>query len=515
MLSKRSRVLLSSGLAPLVLTVTAGSTLAQTPPGARPPAPPAPAAPATAPAPAPTLPGGASPAPAAPEPPKSRIQTELETRLHAMRSGKGLTADEVARRSVKNSAALEAKRHAVAGVEEAVSQTKGAFWPQLKLSASYMRLSPAAITFDVGVPGVPAFTNELPENSYSLDAALSVPLSDYVLRLSHAIAATSHAREAAALDRQATYASVSRDARVAYYQWIRAQAQELIARQSLEQAKGHHGDAQNAFQVGLVSKADVLRTQAAVRNAELFVERARNLAEMSRIGLQVSMGDSSGQRYEIGEDIFAHHPELDSLPQPEAALKEALSRRVELRGLVAAEKGAREEAANARVNGYPRLDGQASFTYANPNPRAFPPEEKFKESWQAGVVLSWIPTNMIGANASAGIADARAAELSAQRRGLHDALRLEIEQALTSAAEARHAIDASHQTLAAVEESYRVRRELFRAGRATLVEVTDAETELTNTRLHLADAYVQARIALTQLHHALGRDTEPARQASR
>jgi outer membrane protein TolC len=512
MLSKRSRVLLCSGLAPLALTVTTGSTLAQTSPAARPAAPPAPAAPAAAPPPAPAPSSGASPAPAAPDLPKSRMQTELETRLHAMRSGKGLTADEVARRSVKNSAALEAKRHAVAGVEEAVSQTKGAFWPQLKLSASYMRLSPAEIEF---VTAAGPAVIELPENSYSLDAALTVPLSDYVLRLSHAIAATSHAREAAELDRQATYASVSRDARVAYYQWIRAQANELIARQSLEQATGHHGDAQNAFQVGLVSKADVLRTQAAVRNAELFLERARNAAEMGRIGLQVSMGDTTRQRYEIGEDIFAHHPELDSLPQPEAALKEALSRRVELRGLVAAEKGAREEAANARVNGYPRLDGQASFTYANPNPRAFPPAEKFNESWQAGVVLSWIPTNMIGANASAGIADARAAELAAQRRGLHDALRLEIEQALTSAAEARHAIDASHQTLAAVDESYRVRRELFRAGRATLVEVTDAETELTNTRLHLADAYVQARIALTQLHHALGRDTEPARPASR
>jgi outer membrane protein len=64
----------------------------------------------------------------------------------------------------------------------------------------------------------------------------------------------------------------------------------------------------------------------------------------------------------------------------------------------------------------------------------------------------------------------------------------------------------THHGLAAAEESYRVRRELYRAGRAPLVEVTDAETELTNARLQMADSHIQARIALVQLRHALGRD---------
>jgi DNA-binding response OmpR family regulator len=39
-----------------------------------------------------------------------------------------------------------------------------------------------------------------------------------------------------------------------------------------------------------------------------------------------------------------------------------------------------------------------------------------------------------------------------------------------------------------------------------LAELTDAEGALTNARLQMADAHVAARIALTQLRHALGRD---------
>ena len=66
----------------------------------------------------------------------------------------------------------------------------------------------------------------------------------------------------------------------------------------------------------------------------------------------------------------------------------------------------------------------------------------------------------------------------------------------------------SQQALAAADEGYRVRRELFRSGRATLVEVTDSETELTRARLELVNAHVDLRIAQVELAHALGRDAK-------
>jgi outer membrane protein len=514
MFSKRSRALLCGGLAPLALTIT-GASLAQTaPPLPRPAAPPP--AGATAPAaPAATTPAPVA-APAAGELPKSRTQTELEARLHAMRSGKGLTADEVARRSVANSPAIEAKQHAIEGVEGQLGETKYAFWPKVRLSASYTRLShvePDLGGIDPAMLGPLASLANIPQNSTSFDGQIIVPLSDYLLRLSHAIAGSTRARESAVFDRSATYASVDRDARVGYYQWIRAQAQELIATQSLEQATGHKKDAENAFQAGLLSKADVLRTQAAVKNAELFVERTRNHTELARLALEVSMSDAPGQKYEVGEDIFAPSPELDSLPTSAAALREATQRRMELKSLMTSEQAFREQAALERVGDYPRLDGQAGVTYANPHPRYFPAKEEFNFGWQAGVTLSWVPTDIGASESKRDVANAKAAELAAQRRSLLNGLRMEIEQALKAAEEARYTIEVSAHTLTAVDESYRVRRELFRAGRATLVEVTDSETELTNTRLQLADAYVQARIALTQLRHALGRDAEPVRAA--
>jgi outer membrane protein TolC len=480
---------------------------------------PAPApAPVRAPAPPVAAPPATTAAPAAPDAgftpvadlPESRTTGELKKRFDALRSGKGLTPDEAARRTVKNSAALEAKQHALENVDAQASQTMWAFSPKVKLGASYTRLSPVSLSI---IPGAPPFV--LPENAYSFDASVSVPLSDYVLRLSHAQSGADRAREAAVFDRGATYASIDRDARVYYYGWIRAQAQEIIGAQNLEQANGHLKDAQNAFQAGLVSKAEVLSAQVAQKNAELLLERAKNNTELARLTLEVYMGDAPGQKYEIGEDVFAPNPALDALPESAAAVREAERQRMEFKSLIAAEKAQRERAALERVADYPRLDGVAGLTYANPNQRYFIPDDRFHTSWQAGIALTWTPTDIGGAEAARDAALANAAQTAAQKRMVHDGLRLEVDQALKSAREARFTIDVAGDALAASEESSRVRRELFRAGRATSVELTDAETELTRTRLQLADAHVNARIALVQLNHALGRDTEPVRAGAR
>jgi len=532
MSSKKSSSLAVSRLA-LALAFVSRGALAQTAPAApRAPAPPA-TTPATTAAPAtavaPTTPPAPGATPAAADLPESRTTGELKKRFDALRSGKGLTPDEAARRTLKNSAALEAKQRALEGVDAQASQTLWAYSPRLKVGASYTRLSPVdssinlgprptdavgQAVYDVLTQGFSSLT-QIPVNSTVFDANLSVPLSDYVLRLSHAQAGADRARDAAVFDRGATYASVDRDARVLYYGWVQAQAQEIIAAQNLEQTNGHLKDAQNGFQAGLIAKAEVLSAQVAEKNAELLVERSKNNTEYARLSLEVYMGDSAGQKYEIGEDVFAPNPALQSLPEAAAAVREAERQRMEFKSLIAAEKAYRESAALNRVADYPRLDGVAGLTYANPNQRYFPLKQEFNMSWQAGVALSWTPTDIGGAEAGRNAALAKAAELAAQKRQVHDGLRLEVDQALKSAREARFTIDVAGEALAASEESYRVRRELFRAGRATSVELTDAETELTRTRLQLADAHVNARIALVQLNHALGRDTEPVRAATR
>jgi outer membrane protein len=71
---------------------------------------------------------------------------------------------------------------------------------------------------------------------------------------------------------------------------------------------------------------------------------------------------------------------------------------------------------------------------------------------------------------------------------------------------AQQSLATTAQGLSAAEESYRVRKELLAAERATIVELVDAETELTRARIAAIDARIDLRIALARLRHAAGLD---------
>lgn len=514
MVSKGVRVVRGGSLLPVAaLLLLARGAAAQAQPAKAPVAPVAPAAPNARPsAPASPAPAGAAAgsAVAAPVPDagvsaeqKAQAVQQLKDRLHVAGPGQGLTSDQAAQRAMQTNATVEAKKKALEEGQMGIDAANAGYWPQLKLSASYTRLSP--VTLSIG--GFGAFS--LPTDSISFDAAIQVPISDMVFKVSHGVATASRQRDSAAYDRNATLASVARDARVAYYTWIRQQTQVVIQQQAVEQAQGHQRDTQNSFTAGLASKADVLRTQSDVANAMLQLETARNNTAIAAAQLDVAMGLAPGQEpHLIGEEVFVEAPELASLPSSEAGLREAVAKRAELKTLDASAAASRELAKSTRVGNYPRLDAQAAANYSKPNQRYFV-DTKFHETWQAGVVLSWTPTAIAVNDATAGQAEAKAAELTAQRRAAVDGIKVEIEQALRSAQTARYSIGVATTQLTSAEEGYRVRTELFRAGRGTLVELTDAESTLTNARATLADSYIQARIALVQLNHALGRDAAP------
>jgi outer membrane protein TolC len=498
----------------LALLLGATSSFAQAP--AAPPA-----------APKPTLaPPPAAPGATGPDAPVGKVTQELQAKLESMMTGNGLTANQVAERAVKSSAQIEAKRRSIESAQAQVDQASASFYPALNLGASYTRLSniqpPNLGTLATPDPrlGTPApFQPVDPNtliavplsfpiilNSYVLQARLNVPLSDYVLRTSRAISGANRVKNASEIDARATRLSVARDAKVAYYQWIRMQGFAFVGAQSVEQANGHLTDSKNAFQAGLISKADVLRAESGVKSAELFYEKANSNVQLATQRLRVLMKDPANKQYDVGENILAPVPPLPGTASEEGAYHEAAQQRLELKMLAENEAAIRDQAALTSAGNYPRLDATGGAEYSNPNPRYFPQENKFHGTWSAGVALTWTPTAIFGTQAATHALDAKAAELVAQRQALLDGLELEVAQALSAERDAQFAVTVTQQALASADEGYRVRRELFRSGKATLVEVTDSETELTRARLELVNAHVDLRIAQVELAHVLGRD---------
>src|SRR5262249_31718143 len=160
-------------------------------------------------------------------------------------------------------------------------------------------------------------------------ARLSIPLSDYVLRLSDASGATRASRESARLQVVAEKLKVAADARTLYYNWLRARAEAVIARNTVASTRARLTDAQAQFTVGQSSKADLMRIQALVANSEVLLDAAESNLNLTTGQLAIVMLDWH-PNYRVGEGI----PDPASIRDADAPLEklvaEGHARRVEV-----------------------------------------------------------------------------------------------------------------------------------------------------------------------------------------
>jgi outer membrane protein TolC len=446
----------------------------------------------------------AQPTPAAPAPGAATDDmAAFEKDVDALFAQGGLTADQAAARAAK---ASPSARRKVAELEAAIAQTKAAELarvPRISASAGYTRLSKVSIDF--GIAGFPAL--ELPVNSYATQGQLVVPLSDYLLRFPKVVDAANAATEVAKTSKRSAEVNAGQEARLAYYEWIRAQLQVLVAQRQLAQVQAVLGQVRALAEVQRLSKADLMRVESQEAEAEQVLAQLENLDALREEQLRILIGAGSNEKLTAGEDVRVQITNASAGGDLEQAVATARKTRLEFRAIDEGISAKEKQRSAEKADRYPKLSAFAIADYANPNPRIFPQEDKWDFTWQAGVQLTWTINDTLDAAATEDRLRAETDELRADRENLERGTRIEILAAQQAVLLAQQNLTTTQKGLAAAEEGYRVRRELLNAERATAVELVDAETDLTRARIAALNARVDLRVALTQLAHALGQDT--------
>ena len=437
--------------------------------------------------------------------------TDYDRQLAALFAPGGLTADAAAQRARSVSPDVKRKAADRAGALSQRETVDLAYVPRLSAKARYTRLSnidqePLTLPGPRGMPISIQFPDPL-LNSYSLGADLSVPVSDYLLRFPQLKAAASAGEKVAAFAEQASELGAANDARIYYYEWVRARLQVVVAEQTVAQVDRTLQQVSALADVQRASRADLLRITALKAQAELGLSQAREVAALREDQLRIAIGARADEALTIGEDVRNDLavPQLDGAP---ALADAAMTRRYEARAIDSAIEATRSQRKAAGAGKLPRLDAFAQAGYDNPSQRVFPQEDKFTFTWAAGAQLSWSFNDFLGAAPQQDSSDAQARGLRADRERLAYGVRLEVLAASQQVALAQEALTTTAQGLTAAEEGYRVRKELFAAERATTVELIDAESELTRARIAAIDARINLRVALAKLAHAAGLDVK-------
>lgn len=449
----------------------------------------------------------------------------------------GLTADQAAARAIATSPDIAARRAEIDVSLASQDRTLSRYVPRVTLSAraTYTNAidfnfgggalsvgalnagglvvgncpdgSGANCVLDSGGDQVAAFEQQpfnIPRSNFSLIADASVPLSDYLLALPAALRASRADLRAAELRRDGTSDDVGLQARVAFYEWLRARAQLAVAKETLASALQRLQDAKIGLANGTLARPDVLQFESLEASSRVAVVNARSAVDLRRINLATLMG-TSDTHFAVGEDIRA--PMADGEPMSlEELVQHARAHRPEILALGESARSAEEGAKGAASALYPRLDGIANITDANPNQQFFPPERAWNTSWYIGLNLSWGVDRFFEARAQKKELEANARRLEAQRAGLVRAVTLEVSSAWQEWRRAANAAVLGQKDLEAAEAAYSQRVALYQEGEATTSEVLDAEVQRFNATLRVIDARIDARIARARLARAAATD---------
>ena len=408
-----------------------------------------------------------------------------------------LTIDDAVTEALRVNDQLHAARFRAEGAEDTARSARGRLLPALSMSDTWQHwdgpfvisLAPPGTTS----PGVVA--RNVNTNVYTLAAQQPILGLLHHERDLHSAAAFADASRADEADARA---QLSEQVRTTYLRLFEALAGVAIAEASIEQLQKQVQDAQARYNAGTITKADLLRLQTAVANAQQQKIQAATQAQTARQALLTFLARNP----EDPSIEFVEPADLErqASVRPSESVDDQINRALKNRPEV---QRAQKQAEAARANGQARLfellpevDVQAA--YSNVRGQIFQPEN----SSFIGIVSSWPfftwGTRWYAAQSAQRQADAASSLLQDQRKQV--AYDVASKAALLEAGFV--AVQVAETAIASAEEAYRVTSAQVSAGTATTTDLLDAQSALTTAKANLARAQYERSIARVQLDRA-------------
>ncbi len=289
----------------------------------------------------------------------------------------------------------------------------------------------------------------------------------------------------------------------AYYNLLRAQGQEDVAQAAVDVAAAQLKDADSRFQVGAAPRFDVTSAEVNVANLNQQLITAKNQVEINRTNFNRTLGIDTNSPTEIVRSDIAVSNIKNDIPK---AVETAYEQRPEVKqreiGILLNQKDVKVQ----RADLYPSFTISGNVNY-NVTPSGF---TTVNTTWMAVADVN-IPIW------NGGITTARIAEAKADVSNATDLLeetKLNVSQEVRTAAlnlqEAIDRVSTTAESVSLAQESLRLARVRYNAGISILVEVTNAESALTQAQFNLINAQYDYAIALADLRRATS--TQPETQ---
>ena len=340
---------------------------------------------------------------------------------------------------------------------------------------------------------IPAYST----NSYSYDVTARSTLLDWGAwrRISASGARVAGAEAGEESAREEVAYAVKRQ----YYEYLRAIKLAEVARdaEGLSQKQLERTDA--LFELGSVTRGDVLSARVTVAQDELTRISAENRVEVEQARLAREMGIPVSTPIEIVQEMGPAKASFD-----ETASDRALALRGDVRQQRYELEGARASLSAARGGYYPSLGMSWNYRWNDNQSPEFFDSFRYNTGWS--VFLSLDVPIWDGFATRGSVTQSKAAVRSQERllRDVELQAALEIEEARLAIDQAMKQVGSATEGVALAEENHRLRQQMYEVGAATLLEVQAAQVDLTRARVSLIEALASLRQAEAQYERVTG-----------
>ncbi|QSQ25561.1 TolC family protein [Pyxidicoccus parkwayensis] len=401
-----------------------------------------------------------------------------------------VTLEEAITRALKTNPQVAQAAGTVTNSEAAERSAFGAYLPSLSANASGSLASSERLDPETGA--VSSGSNDT--YSAGLSASWDVFTGGERGANQRQTKAQSSAAEAQLTAQRAT---AILDVERSFYEVLRAQGLEEVARSRIERAKQNAEAAERRLSVGSATRSDVLRSRLDLTTAR----ESLLTAQTQRTSASLALGRL------IGEDGPVDAKPLDNLePKPLALTEEALVNEIVARApsVLSAEANLRasEAGVGAAKSAYlPRVGLSAGYNWFNDDP-AF---TGGRTSWSVRLGLSYPifdgflrEERVVRARTAASVSQTQLADT---RRSVSAG----VGQSLSQLHLTEERITFAKQSVEVAEEDVKVQTERYRLGATTILELLTSQESLVQAQTDLVAARFDYQIARAELEALAGR----------
>ena len=422
-----------------------------------------------------------------------------------------MTADEAVRIALqKNTNIVQAEASVLSarsGLWSAYSRVLPSVGLDASRNGSFTSEATGSQALGASVVSSRAFDSERYSGSYGVSGRWSVFDPSAIAGLSSARAAM----RGATYGRAASRADVRLETRRRFYAVVKAMHLARVSSQALRLSRDDERRVRALFEVGSVSKSDLLKARVRTAQSQLDSLVSDHAVISQRLSLAEQLGMGEQQLSEVDSTLTAEHQEVDA----STLLAEARSHRPDI---VAAESDLRSAELGLRSAHWARLPSvnlSGSYTpsgissskffdtAAHDNSISTQSESKKSVSGQVAVSFNLFD----GFATDALVASARSQLLRSRetRDALLRNLEGEVRQVMLNYQEAIEREALSRQALESAAENLNLVQQKYNVGSATILDLIDSQVQLQRAQSDLVSALADIRVAEAAVDRVRGK----------